>query len=213
MYKHYSFFIVSLVIIIQIKCQSPKLHVEVLYESLCPDSLNFITQQLHPVFKELAPYVDLKLTPFGKSVSLENGVQFVCQHGPQECKGNRIQSCVLNSISDQSIQVDYVNCFMKTFKKGQKNQQEFGQVCTEAVGLDFAHISQCYSSALGTNLQLVAEQSTARISPKFVPTVLYNGQFNQQLQDASLTDFRGVVCQLLSQTHPEACQTPSVIRL
>jgi interferon gamma-inducible protein 30 len=102
---------------------------------------------------------------------------------------------------------------MKTFKKGQKNQQEFGQVCTEAVGLDFAHISQCYSSALGTNLQLVAEQSTARISPKFVPTVLYNGQFNQQLQDASLTDFRGVVCQLLSQTHPEACQTPSVIRL
>ncbi|XP_044253897.1 GILT-like protein 1 [Tribolium madens] len=212
MYKFSLSFIFVITIIPQIHSQS-KLHVEVLYESLCPDSLNFITQQLHPVFKELSPYVDLKLTPFGKSASLENGVQFICQHGPQECKGNRIQSCVLNALPDQTTQVEYVNCFMKTFKKGQKNEEEFGQACAEAVGLDFNQISQCYTSEIGTKLQLLAEQSTVKITPKFVPTILYNGVFDQQLQEKSLLDFRGVVCNILIQTYPQACQSPSVIRL
>ncbi|RZB39138.1 GILT-like protein F37H8.5, partial [Asbolus verrucosus] len=197
------------------------LHVQVFYESLCPDSLNFVTQQLHPVAEELAPHIDLKLIPFGKSVSFkisDDNVQFICQHGSQECKGNKVQSCALNAISDQIAQVEYVNCFMKTFKKGQKNEGEYGQRCAEAVGLDSNYVSECYSSPLGTQLQLLAEQMTATISPKFVPTIVYNRssmfqRFDQQLQDGSLTDFRGVVCQLLQQTHPEACQNSSVIRL
>ncbi|EFA01735.1 GILT-like protein F37H8.5 [Tribolium castaneum] len=212
MYKFSLSFILAIATIQQIRSQS-KLHVEVLYESLCPDSLNFITQQLHPVFKELAPYVDLKLTPFGKSASLDNGLQFVCQHGPKECKGNRIQSCVLNALPDQTAQVEYVNCFMTTFKKGQKNDEEFGQACAEAVGLEFNQISQCYATETGTKLQLLAEQSTVKVTPKFVPTILYNGVFDQQLQDNSLVDFRGVVCNILAQTYPEACQSPAVIRL
>ncbi|XP_063913631.1 GILT-like protein 1 [Zophobas morio] len=212
MCKLYLSLIFCFALVNHLNCQA-KLHVEVLYESLCPDSLSFITQQLHPVFKELAPYVDLKLTPFGKSASLENGAHFVCQHGPQECKGNKIQSCVLNTIPDQSVQVDYVNCFMKTFRKEQRNEQEFGQTCAEAAGVDFNQISECYSSALGTRLQLLAEEVTAKVSPKFVPTILYNGQFNQDLQDASLVDFRRVVCTLISSAYPEACQGPAIIRL
>lgn len=41
--------------------------------------------------------------------------------------GNRIMSCALNLIEDQNAQVDYVNCFMKIYKKGQSDDGEFGQ--------------------------------------------------------------------------------------
>lgn len=44
-----------------------QIHIDVLYESLCPDSIEFITKQLYPAWNEIAPYVDIKLIPFGKS--------------------------------------------------------------------------------------------------------------------------------------------------
>ncbi|XP_018579492.1 GILT-like protein 1 [Anoplophora glabripennis] len=182
-----------------------KLNVEILFESLCPDSLRFIREQLHPHLKELAPYVNLKLVPFGKSASLEDGTQFICQHGPQECKGNRIMSCALERISDQTLQVDYVNCFMTIFKRGKHNPEEFGQLCAMQSGLDINDVMKCYNTNEGTIHQLRAEDDTVRILPKFIPTVLYNGEFVQQLQDESLLDFKGVVCRLISKNFPGSC--------
>lgn len=44
-----------------------QLNVQILYESLCPDSIKFIKEQLYPVWSELAPYIDIKFIPFGKS--------------------------------------------------------------------------------------------------------------------------------------------------
>ncbi|KAJ8922473.1 hypothetical protein NQ315_007501 [Exocentrus adspersus] len=134
-----------------------KLNINVLFESLCPDSLKFIREQLYPNWKDLAPYVNLKLVPFGKSASLEDGT-FICQHGPQECKGNRIMSCALQTITDQNLQVEYVNCFMDVFKKGRNDPEEFGQLCSAQYGVDLNEMIKCYSSEEGTILQLQAEK-------------------------------------------------------
>jgi interferon gamma-inducible protein 30 len=41
--------------------------VEVLYESLCPDSIYFITRELGSVYADLKDFIDLKLVPFGKA--------------------------------------------------------------------------------------------------------------------------------------------------
>lgn len=38
-----------------------------MYESLCPDSIKFINEQLYPAWNELKPYVNIKFVPFGKS--------------------------------------------------------------------------------------------------------------------------------------------------
>lgn len=70
---------------------------DILYESLCPDSVNFISMQLAPLYEEFKHNLDINFVPFGKSSSPEvSGEQeWMCQHGPDECLGNRIQSCML----------------------------------------------------------------------------------------------------------------------
>lgn len=40
---------------------------DVYYESLCPDSRNFLVNQLEPNWKNMSPYTDLRLIPFGKA--------------------------------------------------------------------------------------------------------------------------------------------------
>ncbi|XP_019865840.1 GILT-like protein 1 [Aethina tumida] len=202
------------VLIILVKLSvAQKLNVDVLYESLCPDSLRFITEQLYPAWSDISPYVNINFVPFGKSSSLQNGSEFVCQHGPRECRGNRLMSCALARIPDQTQQVEYVNCFMKVYRKNRKNSEEDGRQCAEKINLDVNDVNACYNSLEGTQLQLNAEKSTVRILPKFVPTVLYNGEFMQQLQDISLVNFRGLVCELIKTTYPESCKTLSILKL
>ncbi|KAG5877846.1 hypothetical protein JTB14_007242 [Gonioctena quinquepunctata] len=201
----YSFWVL-LLFFCQKAALDDRVNVEVLFESLCPDSHRFIKEQLYPNWKELSPYVNLKLVPFGKSSSLQNGAKFICQHGPQECKGNKIMSCAFKMLENQDQQVEFTNCFMEIFRFGKEDPQEFGQQCAQTVGLDVNRIIDCYHSQEGIISQLVAEKDTARISPRFVPTILYNGQLINKLQDDSITDFRGVVCNLVKEKYPEACQ-------
>jgi GTP cyclohydrolase FolE2 len=45
-----------------------RVNVAVYYESLCPDSIKFFTQQLYPSLQgNLSKYVNLTLLPYGKS--------------------------------------------------------------------------------------------------------------------------------------------------
>lgn len=44
-----------------------QLHIAVYYESLCPDSISFISDQLIPNYESFKNHIDLLLVPFGKS--------------------------------------------------------------------------------------------------------------------------------------------------
>ncbi|KAM7361948.1 GILT-like protein 1 [Cochliomyia hominivorax] len=181
-----------------------KLKVLVLYESLCPDSIRFMGRQLGPSYEELKDYIDISLVPFGKSQSKNNGGQFFCQHGPRECLGNRQQSCVLQQTKDQLTQVKFAVCQMTIPDNSNI------QYCAESVSLS-SDIDTCMNTELGTLLQLEAERITHSYAISFVPTIIYDGVFDQQLQDNSLRDFRGTVCGLLQKRgqisfHDAVCQ-------
>jgi len=177
-----------------------KLKIEILYESLCPDSLRFITQQLHPTWPKIAAYSNILFVPFGKSESFNNGELFICQHGAEECAGNRVQSCALTRIPDQTAQVDFVSCFMTDV-----NSRGNGQTCVEAAGVSWEEVTACYESEEGKQLQLAAEEETKKYSPSFVPTIVYNDVFDQNAQDESIANFQQYVCSRLQESFPDAC--------
>lgn len=63
-----------------------QLHLAVYYESLCPDSVRFIADQLHPLMRTpLGKYVDVTLVPFGKA-----NVSILCisAHAVQMCQSS-----------------------------------------------------------------------------------------------------------------------------
>lgn len=75
------------------------------YESLCPDSARFITEQLHPVKSSpLGRFLDVKLIPFGKaSVSIYTfidlhhiriPIDIECVYGNQKYTKRAIRSMV-----------------------------------------------------------------------------------------------------------------------
>ncbi|XP_026476497.1 GILT-like protein 1 [Ctenocephalides felis] len=52
-----------------------KLDVTIFYETLCPDSVRFISNQLYPNFEALAPFTNFKFVPFGKAAFAEPGTK------------------------------------------------------------------------------------------------------------------------------------------
>jgi len=89
-------YIELLVLCMFIVCSyTEKVKLGVYLESLCPDSKRFINNQLTPAFNILSQILDIDFVPFGNSKWTYNQttkeVVFECQHGPEECYGNKIQ--------------------------------------------------------------------------------------------------------------------------
>lgn len=44
-----------------------KVQVGVFYESLCPDSIRFVKNQLEPIYQDFNEFIQIDFIPFGKS--------------------------------------------------------------------------------------------------------------------------------------------------
>ena len=54
---------------------------------------------------------------FQYSSNGNDGWNFDCQHGPNECKGNLYQACLLNALQGQEkLQLDVLNCIMADYQ-------------------------------------------------------------------------------------------------
>ena len=77
-----------------------KVHLDLYYESLCPDCSGFIQSQLKPTWERLhgSDIMSISLYPFGnaREHELTNGTYvYTCQHGEEECFGNFVEACIL----------------------------------------------------------------------------------------------------------------------
>ena len=72
-----------------------KVRLHLYFESKCPDSKEFVNDQLYPTYQKLNSIINLRLVPFGNAnVSISRGgrtLTYSCQHGPDECWGNKYQ--------------------------------------------------------------------------------------------------------------------------
>merc|ERR1711862_417589 len=70
-----------------VSCEKPTLGVY--YESLCPYSINFITDEVFPAYTTLSDYFDVFFVPYGNARTtgnLEDGFTIKYQHGERECQ-------------------------------------------------------------------------------------------------------------------------------
>ncbi|XP_011505223.1 PREDICTED: gamma-interferon-inducible lysosomal thiol reductase-like [Ceratosolen solmsi marchali] len=200
-----------------VKPNKTLINVEVYYESLCPDSIYFITRELAPAYPHLKDFLHLKLVPFGKAswiIDENNRTKFTCQHGPNECWGNRAQACALMEIEHLSVAdpqlrqhkaLDVVNCVMSSGDPALAVPQ-----CAEKQGLPaeaIERIGKCSGSTYGDELLIANGKKTKAFETplKFVPSIVINGEKSA----AAFKNFRSIVCRLIAVSEKPAACGPS----
>ena len=112
--------------------------INVYYESLCPDSKNFITQQLGPVYQKFKKYLRVELRPYGNANTTwqawrdpkkEGGRWgFECQHEKSECIGNLLHASLIgvpwhHQQSWHEAIVPIIACHMSKLTPGSKSNE------------------------------------------------------------------------------------------
>lgn len=74
------------------------------------------------------------------------------------------------------------------------------------MGLNWTSINECLTNGLGDELLVQYGNRTVSVKPKirYVPTIIFNNNFNQTLQDDAEVDFFPTACKLF-QTPPKVC--------
>ncbi|XP_065514968.1 gamma-interferon-inducible lysosomal thiol reductase isoform X3 [Lathamus discolor] len=83
------------------------------YESLCPACRRFLVQQLFTTWLLLPPEaLSITLVPYGNAQERnESGKwEFWCQHGPEECLGNMIETCLMHEAKNFSSYFPVIFC-------------------------------------------------------------------------------------------------------
>ncbi|XP_026475390.1 GILT-like protein 1, partial [Ctenocephalides felis] len=186
-------------------------NVDVYYESLCPDSKKFINTQLYPSLQNsLKNSVRLNLIPYGKSTHQTRGsdVEFECHHGPNECYGNKVHACALNHIQVDSFQqrhtresliLTYINCLMENSNLNPSNLFPT-QMCAQKHQVQqYEAIVNCANGTEGSSLLASFGEKTHKLSPPLtsVPTIVFNSQYDRNLQSLAESNFVMAVCKNL----------------
>ncbi|XP_047484749.1 gamma-interferon-inducible lysosomal thiol reductase-like [Penaeus chinensis] len=170
-----------------------RVKVSVYFESLCSDSMKFFKSQLYPVWQDLQDIIDLEFIPFGKAraTPTETGdYEFECQHGPDECYGNRVMSCAQNSLPI-GTQVEFFQCMMT-----KRYPAFFGKQCSEEIGIAWAPLQECAESPKGAAMLYQNGIRTASLKPRvhFIPTITINGRYDNRQLRVSLMALRSQIC-------------------
>ena len=76
-----------------------KVHIDLFYESLCPDCQKFIQGSVKKALAtpDIWKIADFILYPYGNAKTAQNGSSWAitCQHGVRECEGNVIEACAI----------------------------------------------------------------------------------------------------------------------
>lgn len=178
-----------------------KLKIGVYLSSMCKDSQNFVTNDLFPAYQDLKDFVDIEFIPWGKAKLDQNG-KIHCQFGDRDCDGNKLQSCVLHLLeNDKDKQMDYMLCEYSTMASTNGNYQ-----CAYESGISPILANQCFESSLGRGLQRYAHAKTSDKVISFVPTIEYNGVYDENVSMAAFKNFKSVSCYYLNEIYPGLCR-------
>jgi len=171
--------------------QSQQVTVSVFYETKCPDSIKFITQQLVPAWKMVGGGAGNSLfvidyVPYGKATEEKDAdgvVTTKCHHGEEECNLNKIHACALRKLPKPEI-TPFINCSLLMPNIGD---------CTEASKL--ARIERCVTEE-GKELTAEHGNRTKQLNPPltWVPWILFDGKFSSKDLELAQKNFTEIIC-------------------
>ena len=191
--------------------QTPQTVLDIHYESLCPFSQEFINGTLreflsNPNLRKLAK---INFHPYGKTTDQSNGTEFkfTCQHGPNECFGNKVQLCGLKKL-DQENGINFVICMETNIPKVNDNISAALKSCVIPENL-YADILKCANGVEGNTLY---HQETS-IVPKLdhVPAIVVNGQFDEYAEEDIRNSVKNYICRQGENSRLPECAPSSVL--
>ncbi|KAF1653800.1 Gamma-interferon-inducible lysosomal thiol reductase, partial [Eudyptes chrysocome] len=203
------------------------------YESLCPACRMFLVQELFTAWLLLpTEALSITLVPYGNAevgagpnrcrgcsprrrrprsdrlVLQERNVSgkwhFQCQHGPEECLGNMIETCLMHEAQNFSTYFPVIFC-LESGSSVSKNLEACLQVY--APQLDGGRIAACVRGDTGAALMHRNAQLTEALDPphQYVPWILINGKHTDELQEQAEASLLGLICRLYQGEKPKAC--------
>lgn len=108
-----------------------------------------------------------------QTVKTENGYEFMCQHGPIECDANIIHGCSIYTLTNTSVQLEYLSCMIKN----NMEPMNIMKTCAETMNIDYNPISTCFKEDKGKELLAKYGKQTNALIPRvsFIPTVTLDG--------------------------------------
>ena len=103
--------------------------------------------------------------------SCTTGMQNICQHGEEECTGNRMEACILHYYPDMSDYFPFFSCFEGRFG----GKMDFAQECAAKTGIDYSKMMGCVKSSLGDSLDLEHAKTTTTAYHAGCPWVMIDG--------------------------------------
>eukprot|EP00698_Gefionella_okellyi_P009882 TRINITY_DN2535_c0_g1_i2.p2 TRINITY_DN2535_c0_g1~~TRINITY_DN2535_c0_g1_i2.p2 ORF type:complete len:164 (+),score=27.35 TRINITY_DN2535_c0_g1_i2:319-810(+) len=153
--------------------------------------------------------MDVKLIPYGnaKETQVGNTWQFTCQHGPEECVGNLIESCALAAYNNNmTLLFPFIECVEGS---GASDLEAAAKKCASQTGLNYAPIANCTGSSWGNQVQHEMAVITNNLQPphQYTPWITLNGHHTDQIQDEAESHLVKLVCQTYTGTKPAGCSS------
>lgn len=176
---------------------SKKPQITVYIESLCPDCVAYITQSFkqfnnNPSKHDLA---DVILLPFGNGHAnkVNNTYTFVCQHGENECYGNKIETCAL-ALLEEDVANTLLVCIEENIVSFKK---DFDQTLAKCMcgEKEPKEILDCAKGNLGNELLYKVAKKTGEHN--YVPFVLVDGVHDRETENRILDNMVDYLCDLI----------------
>nr|XP_033812817.1 gamma-interferon-inducible lysosomal thiol reductase [Geotrypetes seraphini] len=177
------------------------------YESLCGGCRNFLVAHLFPVWILLNDILNITLVPYGNAEerNISGKWEFTCQHGPDECLLNMIETCVMHYLGNIEDSFPVIFCIESSHFVTNATES-----CLQiyAPDLTMEKVMSCVKGDLGNQLMHQNALLTEGLQPKhqYVPWIVINGKHTEELQTEALDNLYGLVCKMYTGIKPEACK-------
>jgi len=176
-------------------------------EALCPDCKYFISQQLWPTYQKISSIVDLDIIPYGNAEEEQDGDlwKFTCQHGPQECFGNILETCAMYVLKNISVSFPFIACI----EMSDSPVNDSAKQCASKHGVDLAAVLDCAGGPLGNKLEHEMALKTDKLDPPHtsVPWVTLNGEHTDDIEQRAEDNLLQLLCDTYKGSQvPDACK-------